>query len=356
MSYKIGGLRLLSAAVLAGTLSLSIGASALAAPITHADSAVTLTAARIGTAHAAAAKKATAPVKFAAAPLTDQNGYAWISYFRGLAGLKPVTRSASLESQDALHVRYLANHALPCETDVHDELTTRVSGCGPNPAATAAGKAAANNSVVTRVRVNASAQSAVSDWFGSAFHALTLLDPRLQATGYAGYYTATPAGSKPVAWPFTAAANVYQGRTGRYNGAVVAFPANNSSTPLLSYQLGTESPEPFRQANTNVCPGWSTKSTVSSPVIVQWPMATGVSKGQAVITDLTTHTNQPTCGLTGSSYPSGSVAREFLNGANGITDSGFYYSANPFTPGHRYQLRIGGGIITTFTATSLSTS
>ena len=286
------------------------------------------------------------------APPTDNSGYAWVSWFRGLAGLGGVSRNASLEAGEVLHVRYLANHALPCETNVHDELTTRVAGCGPNPYATSAGKAAANNSDIVRVSVNVPDRAAVSNWFSAAFHALVLLDPRLTTTGYAGYYTPRPTGAKPLAWPYTAAVDVYRGRSGSYNGSTIVFPANNAVTPLLSYTVGTESPEPFR-TSIGGCRSWGSASSVSAPVIVQWPLAASAAAGatgRGTIIDVTTGRALPTCTLNAGSYPAGSEGRMFLGGVNGITKSAFYYASTPFVAGHRYQLRIGAATMTTFTA------
>jgi len=76
-----------------------------------------------------------------------------------------------------------ADHTLSCETNVHDELKSRVAGCGASPAATAAGKAAANNSDITRVSASVPDRTAVSNSFSAAFHALTLLDPQRQHRG-----------------------------------------------------------------------------------------------------------------------------------------------------------------------------
>lgn len=72
-----------------------------------------------------------------AAPAADLSGYDWINYYRGLGGLRPVARNATYEAQEAVHIRYLANHSLGCESNVHDELTTRYGNCGANPYATA---------------------------------------------------------------------------------------------------------------------------------------------------------------------------------------------------------------------------
>jgi uncharacterized protein YkwD len=306
---------------------------------------------------ASTAEASTPTARSNAAPTTDTSGYAWVGYFRGLAGLGGVARNPTLEAQEAVHVRYLADHTLSCETNVHDELTSRVAGCGANPAATAAGKAAANNSNITRVSASVPDRTAVSNWFSAAFHALTLLDPRLNSTGYAAYYTGAPKGAGPLPWKFTAGVDVYRGRGARYTGITVAFPATYAATPLLSYTVGTESPEPFRTtAASSPCRSWGSKAVVSSPVIMQWPLAAAVNAGSGSIVDLTTGRAQPTCSLTAGSYPAGSLPRQFLGGVNGITKSAFYYAASPFVAGHRYQLRVGGVATTTFTATQLPTA
>ena len=288
------------------------------------------------------------------APASDASGYTWISYFRSLGGLGPVLRNATFEADESLHVRYLANHSLSCENNVHDELTSRVGGCGANPYATAAGRAAALNSNVTRVNAAISDRTAVSNWFVSAFHALTLLEPRLRSTGYAAYYTPNPTGARPNAYQFTASVDVYRGRSGGYGGQTLAFPANGAASPLLSYQIGTESPEPFRSTlASSACHSWGAKSVVSAPIVMQWPLGSRAVQTGASIIDLTTGSALPTCGLTASQYPAGSLASQFLLGTNRVTKAAFYYASTPFVAGHRYQLKIAGAPATTFSATDL---
>ena len=292
------------------------------------------------------------------APVIDSGGYAWISYFRGLAGLGPVTRNSVLEAQEAVHVRYLADHSLSCESDVHDELTGRTGSCGPNRYATAGGKAAANNSDIARVSVRVSDRIAVQNWFGSAFHALSLLEPRLTSTGYAAYYTAHPAGAAPLAWQYTAGTDVYRGRSGAYDGRPVTFPATGAATPLLSYRVGTESPEPFRATlSSSPCHSWGSRTVVSAPVIAQWPVGSAGSYSSndapASIVDLSTGAQLATCALDAAQYPSGSLAGELLAGTNRVTRAALYYAATPFVAGHRYQVRVAGAALTTFTASTL---
>jgi len=289
------------------------------------------------------------------APALDTGGYAWVDYFRQLAGLGGVTRNATMESQEATHVRYLANHALACERDVHDELTTKIGSCGPNPYATTGGKTAANNSDITRSSASISDREAVTSWMGASFHALTILDPRLASTGYAAYYTAKPTGSKPVAWPYTAGLDVFRGRTGRYGGQVIAYPGVEAATPVLSYRVGTETPEPFTSTlATSPCRSWASKTLVSAPIIVQWPKASQANTTSGVITDLSTGTKLATCSLNAASYPAGSTANRALVGTSTqVTKAAFYYASLPFVAGHRYQLTVAGSLITTFYATTL---
>jgi len=283
------------------------------------------------------------------APTSDgTNAYAWVSYFRHLSGESSVGRNTTLEAGVAAHVRYLANYAQSCETDVHTELTSGNGYCPANPRATAAGKAAAENSDITRISNNVTPRVAISGWFTSAFHALVLLDPKLRSTGYASYYTANPAGTGQLSWPFTAGVDVYRGRTGSYNGNIIAFPATGATSPLTSYKVGTEYPEPFRTTTTSSpCHSWGSLSTVSAPLIVQWPAASRPNMGGSII-DLTTGAAQSTCTLTPSSYPAGSEGRMFLAGTNGYTKAAFYYARTPFVPGHRYALRVGGTTVSTF--------
>jgi uncharacterized protein YkwD len=283
-------------------------------------------------------------------PAATATGYQWIDYFRSLAGLGAVTPDAGWQAQEAVHVRYLADNSQACEADVHDELTTATPTCPANPHATAAGKVAANNSNVTRVNAPVADETAVQNWFVSAFHALTLLEPRLQRTGYAAYYTPNPRGAGPDPYQFTAAVDVYRGRSGSYDGRMIAFPATGAVTPLLSYRVGTETPEPFLDSlPTAPCHSWGQRVTVSAPMIVQWPVGTALPSGAAVVTDQTAKAPLATCALTAAQYPAGSLAGEFLRGTNRVTQAALYYADVPFQPGHEYRLSIGGHAVTTFT-------
>jgi hypothetical protein len=282
-------------------------------------------------------------------PAAGHDGYYWIDYFRALGGLDPVVPDLGMQAQEARHVRYLADHALSCETDVHDELTSPRAGCGSNPYATAAGKLAANNSDVTRVNAAIDDRTAVRNWFVAGFHALTLLDPRLRSTGYAAYYTATPSGAGTIPYQFTAAVDVYRGRTGSYAGQRLSFPALGTTSPLLAYRVGTESPEPFRSTLAgSPCHSWAVREVVSAPIIVQWPVIARPAQAPATIVDETSGRTLPTCALTAAAYPAGSLARTFLLGTDRATQAALYYADAPFQPGHRYQLRIGAAVITAF--------
>jgi hypothetical protein len=277
------------------------------------------------------------------------DGYYWIDYFRALGGLGPVARDPGMEAQEARHVRYLADHALSCETDVHDELTSPRAGCGANPYATAAGKLAANNSDVTRVNAAIDDRIAVRNWFVAGFHALTLLDPRLRSTGYAAYYTATPTGAGSLPYQFTAAVDVYRGRTGGYAGQRLSFPAIGTTSPLLAYRVGTESPDPFGSTLAGApCHAWADLDVVSAPIVVQWPVAARPLQAPAVIVDETSGRTLRTCALTAAAYPAGSLGRTFLLGTNRATQAALYYADTPFQSGHRYQLRIGAAVVTAF--------
>lgn len=282
-------------------------------------------------------------------PATERDGYYWLDYFRGLGGLGPLSRDPGIEAQEARHVRYLADHSLSCETDVHTELTSRQAGCGANPYATAAGKAAASNSDITRMNADVPDRVAVRNWFVAGFHALTLLEPRLRSTGYAAYYTPRPAGAGEIPYQFTAAVDVYRGRTGSYSGRRLTFPAPGATSPLLAYRIGSEFPEPFGATRPSTpCHSWADRTVVSAPIIVQWPAASRPLQTPAAIVDVTSNRPLPTCALTAGQYPTGSLASTLLLGTNRVTRAALYYADAPFQPGHRYQLLIGRAVVTDF--------
>jgi hypothetical protein len=277
-----------------------------------------------------------------------RDGYGWLDYYRSLGGLGPVTRDPLLESQENLHVRYLADHSQACENDVHHEQLSAAPGCPANPAASMAGELAASNSDITRVQGTASDQVAFGNWFSSAFHALTLLEPQLAGTGYAAYSTAQPLGAGPQAARFTASIDVYSERTAYYDGRVLAFPARGKVSPLRSYAVGSESPEPFRSTLSGTpCHAWGSRQVVSAPVIVQRPVG---SKPQAdgQLVDLTSGQALATCSLTATDYPRASAAYQFLSGTNQVTTAALYYAAQPFERGHHYELVVDGSTATEF--------
>lgn len=300
-----------------------------------------------------ASRSAEANPSSATRAVAVQDGYYWLDYFRRLGGLGPLSRDPAIEAQEARHVRYLADHSLSCETDVHTELTSRQAGCGANPYATAAGKAAANNSDITRMNAEVPDRVAVQNWFVAGFHALTLLEPRLRSTGYASYYTPHPAGAGPNPYQFTAAVDVYRGRTGSYAGRILTFPAPGTTSPLLSYRIGAEFPEPFESTRPSApCHSWAGRTAVSAPIIVQWPVGSRPLRTPAAIVDAGSDRPLPTCTLTASQYPAGSLASTLLLGTDRATQAALYYADAPFQPGHHYRLLIGGAVVTDFRTSS----
>jgi hypothetical protein len=321
----------------AGLLLALAGALAMAVPASHQAEADPRTSLPT---HAPSGVGSTEP---------SHDGYYWLDYFRAVGGLGPLAPNATMQAQEASHVRYLADHSLGCETDVHDELIGPGAGCGANPYATAAGKLAANNSDITRIDAAVSDRVAVQNWFVSGFHALTLLEPRLRSTGYASYYTPHPTGAGPNPYQFTAGVDVYRGRTGSYSGQRLTFPIAGSTSPLLSYRVGTELPEPFGSTLPgSPCHSWAARDVVSAPIIVQWPLGHRPVQAPATIVDVTTGRPLPTCALTAGQYPAGSLASTFLLGTNRVTQAALYYADAPFRPGHRYQLLVGATVLTDF--------
>jgi hypothetical protein len=283
-------------------------------------------------------------------PLSQtRDGYGWLDYYRSLGGLGPVSRDPLLESRENLHVRYLADHSQACENDVHHEQLSAALGCPANPAATMAGELAASNSDITRVQGEASDRVAFGNWFSSAFHALTLLEPQLAGTGYAAYSTAQPLGAGPQAARFTASIDVYSERAGHYDGRVLAFPAQGKVSSLRSYAVGSESPEPFRSTLSGApCHAWGSRQVVSAPVIIQRPVRAFASPSDGQLLDLTSGLALLTCSLTAADYPTTSAAYQFLSGRNQVTTAALYYADRPFQPGHRYQLLVAGQAVTEF--------
>ncbi len=173
----------------------------------------------------------------------------WLSrlnYWRSTAGLPPLSENSVWSSGDRLHSAYMVKNNLIA----HDETPG-------TPYYTVAGDAAGNNG---NIEVNSSLsftdQQAIDFWMQAPFHAMGMMDPRLQQTGFGAYRQNT---SGPWRAGFTL--DVIRGNSFTGGSYPVYWPGNGRTVPLRSYG-GGEFPDPLQ-----ACPGYSVPTGL--PVFVQ---------------------------------------------------------------------------------------
>jgi hypothetical protein len=169
------------------------------------------------------------------------------NYWRDTAGLSHLTENSTWSSGDLLHSQYM----------IKNQLITHYETPG-TPYYTLAGDTAARNSnIEVMSNIGFADDQAIDWWMGAPFHALGMMDPRLQATGFGAYresgglYQAGFSLDVLRGNPFTA---------GQYP-APVYWPGNGKTVPLRTYN-GNEFPDPLQ-----ACPGYTAPTGL--PVFVQ---------------------------------------------------------------------------------------
>lgn len=173
-------------------------------------------------------------------PLTNVNAY------RALANLPAVSMNDGWSQGDQLHARYVVkNNAL-----VHPEDPA-------NPWYTLDGDAAGQSSNVLAASDTAMQDvSAIDKWMSGPFHAVNVLDPRLQTIGF-GSYRELDGGLQ-----MAAALDTFRGLGDPTGSFPVFYPAQGKVLPVRMYS-GGETPDPL-----SACPGFTTPS--GPPIIVQF--------------------------------------------------------------------------------------
>lgn len=187
------------------------------------------------------------------------------NYWRSTAGLPPLTENPTWSSGDVQHSQYM----------IKNQSITHYETPGM-PYYTATGDAAARNgNLYVTSDINAPDEQSIDWWMAAPFHALGMMDPRLQSTGF-GADREGPALFKAG---FTL--DVLRGNPGTGGTYPVYWPGNGQTVPLRTYN-GNESPDPL-----SACPGYTVPAGL--PVFLQ--------VGSNVATSATVHT------FTGSGTP-----------------------------------------------------
>jgi hypothetical protein len=172
----------------------------------------------------------------------------WLSYvnsIRSLANLPPVTENPDWSAGDVLHAKYMVKN----QVVGHTEDKT-------NPFYTFEGEqAGANGNAVISSDFNVTDKSLIDAWVAGPFHALGIIDLRLQQSGYGAYRE----DGQPI--KSGATFDVLRGRaTGPLPAGItypIYWPANGKTVDLTRY--GGESPDPLTS-----CAGFT--STVGLPI------------------------------------------------------------------------------------------
>jgi Cysteine-rich secretory protein family len=212
-----------------------------------------------------------------------------VNYYRAMAGVGAVVEDPTMTSAAVQHSCYMLQNGI-----THDE----VPG---NPGYTAAGDAAGNNgNVAVSSVINTSARSHIELWMSGPFHAIGVIRPNLQSTGFG----ACDQVSTPTTWHSAATLDVLRGLGSAPRPAQpVLFPGNGTTTNLDRFV--TESPNPL-----DFC-GW-TGQAVGLPIIALMPEVPTSASGSV------TGPNGPieTCVLSGAN--TNGVAQQILQADNAV--------------------------------------
>jgi hypothetical protein len=185
---------------------------------------------------------------------------AYVNYYRALACLPAVTENAAYSDGDRKHAKYMVKN----DFIGHSE-SSLLPYYTPEGAA-----AAAVSNVMASQDVNATDNYAIDLLMRGPFHAVGILDPKLQQVGFGSYREADGG------WQMAAALNVLSGLGSSPPASVtypVMWPANGLTVNLRSY-TGFESPDPLAS-----CPGYTAPSGL--PIILQLGAGNAIAFGGA---------------------------------------------------------------------------
>jgi uncharacterized protein YkwD len=194
-----------------------------------------------------------------ASTTTTTTTLAWLPHlntYRTMAGLPALTEDAAMTAGDKVHAKYIVQTG----TIVHAEDKA-------SKYYTAAGDTAGQASNVAGGTALYASNDVIDSWMAAPFHAVGLLDPRLQKIGFGEYYDAT---AKPLR--YGAALDVVHGRVSVAAAKAtypVMFPGDKQIVPL---HVGvTELPSPL-----TACKNYS--APFGLPIVLQLGSGTTIPK------------------------------------------------------------------------------
>lgn len=185
-----------------------------------------------------AAKEADPPdlyLPFITKPNTNPDWLKYVNQFRDQVGLPHLTEESTWSDGAVLHSRYMVKN----DVITHSEDPS-------NPWYASEGhEAAQNGNVAVSSSTSTPDEFAIDLWMTGPFHAVGILDPALQRTGFGTYR------EEIGTWRMGATLDVLRGRDGIPAGVTfpIYFPGDGGETWLVSY-TGGEMPDPLA-----TCPG-----------------------------------------------------------------------------------------------------
>ena len=211
-----------------------------------------------------------------------------VNYFRAMAGVGPVVEDATMSAGAVAHSCYMLYNGIS-----HDE-TPGLPGYTPE------GDVAGNSgNVAVSSQINTSARSHVELWMSGPFHAIGVLRPNLQSTGFGKCdLSSTPT------WHSGATLDVIRGLGSTPRPAdPIVFPGDGTTTNLDRFV--TESPSPLTYC------GWT--GAAGLPLIAMMPEAATSPAAALIGPD-----GQPIEVCVLSSANTTGVAQQILNGDNAV--------------------------------------
>ena len=183
---------------------------------------------------------------------------AYVNYYRALACLPAVVENAAYSDGDRKHAKYMVKNDLFGHSESPLFLYYTPEGAA----------AAAVSNIMASQDVNATDNYAIDLWMRGPFHAVGIIDPKLQEAGFGSYREADGG------WQMAAALNVISGLGSSPPASVtypVMWPAKGLTVNLRSY-TGFESPDPLAS-----CLGYAAPSGL--PIILQLGAGNAIAFG-----------------------------------------------------------------------------
>jgi IPT/TIG domain-containing protein/cysteine-rich secretory family protein len=185
------------------------------------------------------------PARVATVPAASTGWLDRLNQWRQTAGLSNLTENSTYSSGDAAHSLYM----------VKNDQVTHYETPGL-PYYTADGDLAAHDgNIEADSSTSFTDEQAIDWWMEAPFHAMGMMDPRLQQTGF-GSYREVKSG-----WEAGFTLDVIRGNSFTGGNFPVYWPGNNVTEPLTTYN-GGESPDPLQ-----ACPGYAAPTGL--PVFIE---------------------------------------------------------------------------------------